>query len=51
VHEGLEQVELLGRELDLRVSGPHLPGSRIEAQLADLDDRRAVRRPAPLERA
>ena len=39
------------RELDLLVAAPHLLRGRVQPQVADLEDRRALDRPAPDERA
>src|SRR5438105_4615040 len=42
-HQGLEQHELLARELDPRLTAPDLASGGVEPELADLEDRRPFR--------
>ena len=46
-HEGFQEDELLGGELDLGIATPSLVSRRIEAQVANLNDRRPLALSAP----
>src|SRR4051812_22142120 len=49
-HERLQKLELLRRQRDLGAAAPHAPGRGIQPQVADLQDGRALHRPAAGQR-